>query len=358
MPTIKTSPRVSVVMPSYNHALFVREAIESVLSQSYQNFELVITDDGSRDGTADVIRQIDDSRIRLNVFAENRGACAAMNDAIGRARGEYVAVLNSDDYFLPGKLVRQVEFLDEYPEIGAVFGLPQLINEHGDFIKNTGHAFSKVFIFENHPRLEWLKQFFYYGNCLCHPTVMIRKACYDRVGRFNPLLMQLPDLDMWVRLCREFEIHVLPEKLTAFRILDREWNVSAPSVKKFARCSWEMYYILWHYTRLSGEEMRILFQGTTESSKLKNASVMLAQEALGVGRPGYIQFGLALLHKCIEDDNSTFSLKEYFELVGKHDPFSAELSGKEYLLFRKTKLPSFARKIVGLLRSIMRRFPR
>ena len=75
-------PRISVVMPSYNHAAFVREAIESVRTQSYQDFELVITDDGSRDGTVAAIRSVHDSRVRLRVFTENQGACVAMNDAI------------------------------------------------------------------------------------------------------------------------------------------------------------------------------------------------------------------------------------------------------------------------------------
>ena len=106
------TPKVSVVMASYNHEAFVREAIGSVLNQSYQDFELVITDDGSADGTVKAIQSVSDPRIRLNVFKENQGACAAVNDALARARGDYIAVLNSDDYFLPGKLEKQVAFVD------------------------------------------------------------------------------------------------------------------------------------------------------------------------------------------------------------------------------------------------------
>ena len=237
-------PKVSVIMASYNHAAFVREAVDSVFAQSYQDLELVITDDGSRDGTAGIIYGMKDPRLRFHALAENRGACVAANDAIERAQGEYCAVLNSDDYFLPGKLQRQVEFLDAHPAVGAVFGQPRFVDERGRRIKQSKHFIGKTFSGQNRSRQEWLKHFFYVGNALCHPTVMLRKSCYDQVGLFDPLLMQLPDLDMWVRICRDFEIHVLPDELTAFRILDRERNVSAPTREKMARLAWEMGAIL------------------------------------------------------------------------------------------------------------------
>ncbi len=103
-------------MPSYNHAAFVGEAIQSILEQSFQDFEIVVTDDGSRDGTPDVIRKFPDRRIKLEVFPENRGGVIAGNSAIRRASGKYIARLNSDDFFLPGKLEKQVAFLDANPE--------------------------------------------------------------------------------------------------------------------------------------------------------------------------------------------------------------------------------------------------
>jgi len=115
------SPRVSVVMPAYNHRRFVGQAIASVLDQSFRDFELLVVDDGSTDGTPNVIRQFQDVRLMLEVFPANRGAVVAENTAIRSSRGEYIAILNSDDYFLPGKLETQVNFLDANPAVAAVF---------------------------------------------------------------------------------------------------------------------------------------------------------------------------------------------------------------------------------------------
>src|SRR4029079_1031142 len=101
-------PSVSVIIPSYNHEAFVGEAIKSVLDQSYQDFEIVIADDGSKDRTPEIIRRFADPRISLEVFQENRAAAAAANSAIGRSHGEFLCYLSSDDLFLPGKLEKQV----------------------------------------------------------------------------------------------------------------------------------------------------------------------------------------------------------------------------------------------------------
>jgi glycosyltransferase involved in cell wall biosynthesis len=349
-------PRVSVVMPSFNHAPFVREAIESVRTQSYQDFELVITDDGSRDGTVAAIQSIDDPRVRLQVLAENQGACVAMNDAITRAEGEYVAILNSDDYFLPGKLERQVAFLDAHPEVGAVFGLPHFVDERGQLFRDPGHLFWRAFATENRTRSHWLKEFFYMGNCLCHPTVMIRKACYDRVGLFDPLLRQLPDWDMWIRLCRTFEIHVLPDKLTAFRVLDRERNVSAPSREALARSAWETAAVLRHYAGFADGELREIFGWPADGASRPSPKIELALAAIRLDRAGYSQFGLALLRDCLRHDWAGFSAGEYFELVGKVDPYAAEFCGREYRWLRQTRVLSSSRRIYFWIRRIMLRW--
>jgi glycosyltransferase involved in cell wall biosynthesis len=123
--------RVSVLIKSYNHAQFVAQTIQSVLDQSFQDFEIVVTDDGSTDGTPDVIRSFADPRISLDVLPSNRGISAAMNATLARARGELVAILNSDDYALPDRLEWQVAFFDAHPDMGAVFTMPKVVDESG-----------------------------------------------------------------------------------------------------------------------------------------------------------------------------------------------------------------------------------
>jgi glycosyltransferase involved in cell wall biosynthesis len=227
-------PRVSVIIPSYNHEKFVGESIRGVLNQSYRDLELIITDDGSSDGTVDVIKQFTDPRIRLFLFQENQGASIATNNCIENARGEYIAVLTSDDVFLPGKLEKQVKFLDEHPEIGAVFGYAQIIDEEGNDFTDENHFYYSIFKQPNRNRYEWLNHFFYKGNCLCHPSLLIRRECYDTVGLYDPRYAQQPDFDFWIRLCFKYDIQIIPEDLIKFRIRKGEANVSGrrPEVEK------------------------------------------------------------------------------------------------------------------------------
>ena len=178
-------PRVSIVIPSYNHEKFVRECIQSVLDQTYQDFEIVITDDGSPDGTVNVIKEFDDSRIQLYTHAENKGACIAINNCIQKATGEYIAVLCSDDAWEPSKLEKQVQYLDSHPETGAVFTKVVLVDEEGNPIGPEDYKNFYIFEKENRSRYEWLKFFFYSGNCLCHPSVLIREKCYDDIGLYD-----------------------------------------------------------------------------------------------------------------------------------------------------------------------------
>ena len=313
-------PRVSVVMASYNHAAFVRQSVESALAQSFADFELVITDDGSRDGTAEVVRGFADPRIRLQVFPENRGAVDAMNDAITRSCGEYVAVLNSDDYFLPEKLARQVAYLDANPGVAAVFGIPKIVDEAGRELDESQHVFARVFTRQNRTRVEWLRHFFEVGNCLCHPTLMMRRRSYDEVGLYDPLLMNLPDFEMWVRVCRRFDIHVMVERVTAFRVLANERNTSAPSPPNLARVAWEVIGVLGHYLALADSELREIVAPWPEYAAGRSAQVALALAAIRIGRPGYAQFGLGLLRDCIHRNRDAFPVKDYFALVGELDP--------------------------------------
>lgn len=230
-------PRVSVCIPAYNHAAFVRQSLESVLAQTFGDFEIVVTDDGSTDETADVIAGVSDPRIKFRRFPANRGACVALNDAVRRSSGEYVAILNSDDAFLPRKLETQVAFLDAHPEVGAVFAYPAFIDEADRPIEITDSR--RVFEQSNRSQADWLRYFFYSGNCLCHPTVLVRRVCYERVGLYDERLAQLPDFEQWVRLVARYPIHILPETMILLRELRGQRNASAPRPEVIVRLEFE-----------------------------------------------------------------------------------------------------------------------
>jgi glycosyltransferase involved in cell wall biosynthesis len=325
------SPLVSVIIPSYNHEPFVGHTITSVLEQSYSNFEIVITDDGSRDRTPDVIRQFSDRRIDLEVHQQNRGASVAANSAIRRSRGEFICMLSSDDYFLPGKLEKQVAFLNANPAIAAVFGVPRFIDERGAMLLPGNASNSDIFktpFKENlRSRRDWLRHFFFYGNCLCHPTVMMRRTAFDDIGLFDPRLANLPDFDLWVRLCMKHNIHVMSAELTAMRILDDNRNMSAQRPDSILRHLFEGSRILKHYNAMPPELAHEVFDDDLRAFGIDSNrpfGAWLAELSLLSKRPPHPLFGLeTMFDTCAIAEEECQRL---IELTGKINPFNIALS--------------------------------
>jgi glycosyltransferase involved in cell wall biosynthesis len=217
--------KISTIVPSYNHEAFITEALVSVLNQTVPVDEVIVVDDASTDRSLDYIRSNPDVRIRLIALEKNQGGAEALNIGITEARNEFIAICNSDDVWEPEKIERQLALLEPNPDIAAVFCDVDWIGRHGESIGDT-LPFDNVFRERNRTRHEWLRRLFAQGNCLCHPSILIRKAVYDRVGRYDNRLRQLPDYHMWLRVLQHFDIHVLPDKLVRFRI---HTNTSASS---------------------------------------------------------------------------------------------------------------------------------
>ena len=336
-------PRVSIVMPSYNHAQFVGQAIQSVFDQSFQDFEIVVTDDASTDGTPDIIRQFSDPRIRLEVFEQNQGACFALNSSIRRSQGEFLCYLASDDYFLPEKIAKQVAYLEANPRVGAVFGLPMLVDERGmSFKSDFGNQFAVPFDNAHPSRQQWLRHFFFNCNCLCAPTAMIRRSCFDDVGLYDPRLANLPDFDLWIRICVKHEIHVMQEELTAFRIRDGLQNMSAPRKDTALRHAFEYFQILKHYRKMPRDlVLEIFAQDLAAREILPNyPHELLLAEFASMGKTStHALFALDTAFEVFATLKGGYD--QLIELTGKIDVFNlaavhrAELpcpcgSGKKY----------------------------
>lgn len=297
-----SDPLVSIVMPAYNHERFVAEAIGSAIDQTFESWELVVTDDGSTDGTVAVIQAFRDPRIRLHAFARNQGVCAALNDAIGRARGRYIAVLNSDDAFLPHKLETQLAHLQADPSLAAVFSWAQFINEESDPVPPGDHFYTGVFDQPYPGRHALLRTFFFDGNCLCHPSVMVRAEVHRDVGLYDPRLAQLHDLDLWVRiLLRGHGIDVLSEPLVQFRLLAGERNASGRSVATLTRSHFETRFVLRHFLgiRDPSEFAGIFFPGEVGGAAqlvAEDLPVRLAWLAAESPRQTRREFAAEVLH--------------------------------------------------------------
>ncbi len=262
------SPSVSVIMATYNHADFVKQAIDSVLAQQGVAFEFLIADDGSADRTREVVASIKDERVRFFPNEQNRGACLVTNELIDRSSGEFIAVINSDDYWAaPDKLACQVQIMRDKPEVGACFGSVRFVDKNGREIAKSSLPFGTVFDQENRSQGQWLRRFFDLGNCLCHPTMLIRKSCYGKLGMYNNRLRQLPDLDMWIRLVKGYEVFISDRELINFRIMPGE-NASSQTVENSVRTINEHFLIAQNFFENADREQ--LIEGFSDLLVVKN----------------------------------------------------------------------------------------
>ena len=237
-------PKVSIMVPAYNHGDFIQEALESICNQTFSDYEVIVSDDNSPDNTVDVIRQFDDPRINLHVFEHNVGASRNHEYCWKHCTGRYIALLNSDDVWLPEHLEKSVAYLDANPSCAAVFSWASLIDENS----TETDACVEVFRQPNRTHAQWLHHFFVSGNCICHPSMVIRREVYDQVGFYSRTLRQLPDFDQWIRVVKKYDIHILQEVTVQHRRMNQSMgNTSAPILTNSIRDVAESQYILSHF---------------------------------------------------------------------------------------------------------------
>ena len=240
-------PKVSIILTSFNHAKYLREAIDSVLNQSFEDFELIIWDDLSTDNSWEIICGYNDSRIIARRNSQNFGG-GNINRALEIAKGKYIAIHHSDDVWELDKLAKQVEYFEADFEIGAVFTLVQIIDENG--IKIDNNWFEQ----ENKTRWQWLNQLFLEQNHLNHPSVLIKKQCYQEVGVYRFGLPQTGDAEMWSRVLLKYPIHVIQERLTRHRLFSDKSNTSGPRVEVAIRVAIEWSVLRENYLSIADFE--------------------------------------------------------------------------------------------------------
>lgn len=315
---MSAAPTVSVLIKSYNHARYVARTIESVLTQSFQDFEIVVTDDASTDGTLEVLRGFTDPRIKLTALPRNQGISGAMNATVARARGRYLAILNSDDFALPDRLRRQVAFLDAHPDISLVFGLPVTVDETG-MPRPPETDFELPLRLPDFSRRSWLRQLFFSGNCLCSPTAMIRRESYATVGAYDRRLTNLQDVDMWVRMLKAgLRFHVLPDRVTAFRVRDNDVNMSARRIDTVLRTEFEATKVLAHYATFDDALFEEVFGADAAATAGQPMAVRLAELALRVPRHSHLLLALELLYGAARDTEGFHRLRD---VAGRVDVF-------------------------------------
>ena len=212
-------PKVSVLLSNYNGDKHLDESISSVLSQTYKDFEFIIVDDASTDSSRKVIENYHDKRIKKYYAEKNRNIAYSLNLALSMASGEYIARIDSDDAWELNKLEIQVQYMDNHPECGACFTKVNIIDAYSNIANDVyGEYFQLFNNAENRSQKEWLRFFFYQGNCLCHPSVVIRRSALERIGEYYHLAyVPAEDYELWTRIVMKYPIHILEEKLVRYR---------------------------------------------------------------------------------------------------------------------------------------------
>jgi len=308
-------PRITVILSSFNHRKFIAGAIQSVLDQTFRDFELYIIDDCSEDDSWEIIQTFDDPRITA-IRDPVRSIAYGFNETIrNRARGEYIAIHHSDDVWLPAKLEKQIGFLDSRPEIGALFTQVRLIDEYGRPFHDPTNWYTTAFQQPNRGRCEWLNYFFLVGNCLCHPSVLARRNVMLEAGLYDFRLGQITDFDLWVRIGLKHQLHILEDPLTLFRIRSGGANQSGHKPETHIRSRNEWPVVLGRYLQLHDEmEFFSIFpEMRARACATKNClPFLLALRAIDSTNEFRMAFGLNLLYTLMECESVASDIREKY----------------------------------------------
>lgn len=326
---------ISVILTSYNHQDFLKESIESVLNQTYTDFELIIVDDCSTDSSWDIIcKYASEYPDIITIRHDYNWHGGVVEDVVRNyAKGDYIAIHHSDDIWEIDKLEKQIKVLMNNPQYVAVFTNATVIDDNGIIYTEKNGFYYNLFECDNKNRFEWLNYFFYHGNCLCHPSILIRKDVYEEDGFFKKGLRQIPDFVKWIQICLKYDIYVLPDKLVKFRVHDAGRNTSGMRADTQVRSTIELFLMLSEYEKITQREDFIkVFPNSIDFCK-ENA--FISQFALGKictseGMPSYTRlYGVKLLYTVLNDpvkaqiikDNYGYTMQEFMNQNGKFDIF-------------------------------------
>lgn len=203
----REKPTVSVIIPTYNRENRIGNAIRSVLSQTFPDFEIIVVDDASQDNTKEMVAGLSDERIRYIKHDKNRGGSAARNSGIKTARGKYIAFLDDDDEWMPAKLEKQVsKFMQSSEKVGLIYC--------GYICLHDGKAVS-----ENMPEIKGAAYIEALNSCFVGgPTPLVKKECFSQAGYFDETLKTCQDWDMWIRVAKYYDVDYVSETLAHYTL--------------------------------------------------------------------------------------------------------------------------------------------
>ena len=221
------NPKVTVLMSVYNGEKYLNEAIDSILGQTFKDFEFLIVNDGSTDKTGDILKSYDDPRIKIINNEKNIGLTKSLNKGLKLARGEYIARQDADDISMPERLEKEVEFLEQNKNVGLVGTDYLFINEKGKVVHIV-----KCLNGSRELKAKLLK-----GNQFGHGSVMLRRECIDRVGTYREEFKFAQDYDFCLRIAEMYDVANISEPLY-------KWRISIESISVNKKIEQDKYALL------------------------------------------------------------------------------------------------------------------
>ena len=208
----KRTPQVSVIIRTYNRALLLQKAIQSVLDQTFQDFEIIVVNNHSKDNTIEVVKSFKDERIKIINIRNNGIIAKSRNIGLKKSHGDYIAFLDDDDLWGPEKLEIQVEYLRKHPEYYLVYSNAWVIDENGvrDGLLLKSKCLKEGEIFEELVKTNFIPQ----------PTVLMKKEVFENIGFFNedPSLNPVDDFEYWLRVASHYKIGFVKEPLAMYKV--------------------------------------------------------------------------------------------------------------------------------------------
>lgn len=366
----KVEDLITVSVVTYNHAPYIKECIDSILGQTWQNLEILVVDDCSTDETVDLVKSCGDPRINLITKKKNRGVSDSTDIYLRQAAGRYIATMCGDDRMAtPFKIEKQVEFLKRNEWCSVVFSDIELIDEHGVLLdpqKSPAKQILQVFEsgIENQDPKQLLNTFFLKGNVLAGPTMLADMKVFHQFGSFDRRYLQLQDFDMSIRLLiNGVGIAVVPEKTVSYRIRDNQMNLSAITNESANRLIYERAKILEQYWKITLQQFKAIFPEYVFSGKENELLVpYYLQDMFSKSHEMFAKlFRINTLHylygkdpgmaKIIEDCEG-FLPTDYYKLLGEMNySMTGRVGGNKSPLkaFRrslKTSVRNFSEKIL------------
>jgi hypothetical protein len=245
-------------------------------------------------------------------------------------------MLSSDDAWYPEKLAIQIPYMEDHPNIAAVFGKVDWIDEDGHLITDEGFLYKNLFDVENRTRQEWLALFFKFGNCLCHPSSLIRRDAYFDIGLLNPSFANLPDFDLWVRICLKYDIMILDKSLIRYRWMSDHSNASSNTKQTNNRYRFEYKQMLDHYLKITTpEELLAIFPEAAKYGNVTRETIpyFLGRVAIETGLDLKMAWGQETIFALLQnekiartlEENCSFTYLDFINLTSENDIYHHEI---------------------------------